>query len=97
LSPSLDQVALAHAYQMAEGNYLFDSSDLAGVVGPFVPGWRSLGENSADGATAAEVAWTFVHSPPHLANILGPYNEYGVAAVRSGTTLWVAEVFAYQG
>ncbi|HVA44278.1 MAG TPA: CAP domain-containing protein [Acidimicrobiales bacterium] len=97
LSPSLDQVALAHAYQMAEGNYLFDSPYLAGVAGPYVPGWLRLGENSAYGATAVAAAWTFVHSPPHLANILGPYNEYGVAAVRSGGTLWVAEVFAYQG
>ena len=97
LSAALDQVALAHAYQMAQANYLFDSSDLAAVAGPYVPGWQSLGENSAYGATAAGVAWTFVHSPPHLANILGPYNQYGVAAVRSGGTLWVTEVFAEQG
>ncbi len=97
LSPVLDQVALAHAYQMAEGNYLFDSPDLARVVGPYVPGWLSLGENSAYGSTAASVAWTFVHSPPHLANILGPYDQYGVAAVRSNGILWVAEVFADQG
>jgi len=97
LSPALDQVALAHADQMAAGNYLFDSPDLARVAGPSVPGWLGLGENSAYGTTAASVAWAFVHSLPHLANILGPYNRYGVAAVRSGGTLWVAEVFADQG
>ncbi len=96
LNPLLDQVALTHAYQMAEGNYLFDTPALAAVVGPLVAGWRALGENCGNGPTAAGVNWSFVHSPSHLANILGPYNEYGVAAVRSGSTLWVVEVFADQ-
>lgn len=91
---ALGQVALNHAVQMAEDDELFDSANLASVAGPAVPGWVRLGENSGVGWSPAQIAYAFVHSTPHLANILGPYDMVGVAAVSTGTTLWVTEVFA---
>ena len=97
VSPALNQVAYQHAAQMAAAHSLFDSSNLAVEAGWAVPGWTRLGENSGYGPDAGTVAWAFVHSPSHLINILGNYNEVGVAAFRSGSTLWVAEVFAKRG
>jgi hypothetical protein len=97
VSSALEQAAYQHASQMAAGNTLFDSPNLALDAGWAVPGWTRLGENSGYGGDAGAVAWAFVHSPAHLANILGAYNQVGVAAVRSGSTLWVAEVFANHG
>ena len=97
VSPALNQVAYQHAAQMAASNTLFDSPNLATDAGWAVPGWTRLGENSGYGGDAGSVAWAFVHSPAHLANILGHYNEIGVAAIRSGSTLWVTEVFAQRG
>lgn len=94
VSPALEQVAYRHAAQMAAANTLFDSSNLAAEAGWAVPGWNRLGENSGYGPEAGDVAWAFVHSPTHLTNILGGYDKIGVAAIRSGATLWVAEVFA---
>lgn len=94
VNPALSQVALQHAEQMVASNTLFDSSNLGQAAGWAVPGWTRLGENSGYGPDATSVAWAFVHSPSHLVNILGSYNQIGVAAVRSGSTLWVAEVFA---
>lgn len=97
VSPALNQVAYQHAAQMVASHALFDSSNLAVDAGWAVPGWTRLGENSGYGPDAGSVAWAFVHSPSHLVNILGSYNEIGVAAVRSGSTLWVTEVFAKRG
>jgi uncharacterized protein YkwD len=97
VSSALNQVAYQHAAQMAGAHTLFDSPSLAAEAGWAVPGWTRLGENSGYGSDAGSVAWALVHSPSHLINILGNYNEVGVAAIRSGSTLWVAEVFAQRG
>lgn len=90
---ALDAVAAAWARRMADENRMYHNPELASQV---PGGWRSLGENVANGyRDAASVHDGWMHSPGHRANILGEgYTDIGVAFLRAGGTTWGVEVFA---
>lgn len=96
VDPALDQLALQHSIAMAQSSTLFDTPDPASI-GSVVAGWTRVGQNSGYGSSPEVVNYAFVHSTPHLANILGPYDLVGVGAVSSGGRLWVTEDFAAAG
>lgn len=90
---ALDAVAAAWARRMADEDRMYHNPELASQV---PEGWRSLGENVANGyRDAASVHDGWMHSPGHRANILGEgYTDIGVAFLRAGGTTWGVEVFA---
>lgn len=52
--------------------------------------WTQVGENIGYAQSAAQLEPMFMNSPPHRANILGPYNYVGVgSAYDSAGNLWV--------
>ncbi|WP_019136595.1 CAP domain-containing protein, partial [Cellulomonas massiliensis] len=90
---ALDDVAAAWARRMADEHRMYHNPELASQV---PGGWRSLGENVANGyRDAASVHDGWMHSPGHRANILGEgYTDIGIAFLRAGGTTWGVEVFA---
>lgn len=81
--------ARQHAEAMAAQQRVFDDPNL----GADVQGWSAVAENSGEGPSVDSVEQAFMASPPHRANILGPYSQIGVGVVWTGSTLWVAEIF----
>jgi len=73
---------------------LVHDQQLGAVVSAVDPGWRTAGENIGTGTTPQAIEGAFVASPPHLANMLGPYTHVGVGAFVDGAgRLWVTERF----
>jgi len=86
----LDQVALAQAQRMATEQRLYHNPNLATDV----TGWQTVGENVGVGPDVATIDDAFYGSAPHRANILDTrYGEIGIGMVRTGDTLWIAQVF----
>ena len=56
--------------------------------------WIRVAENVGTGANADEVHRLLMSSPPHRANVLGPYTLVGIGVSRDRRDrLWVTEVF----
>jgi hypothetical protein len=85
----LSSLAQAHTAVMASTNRLFHNPDLATQV----TNWKSLAENVGYAGSVSAVHSALMNSSGHRANILGPYEEIGLGVVRSGTRVWVTEVF----
>lgn len=97
LSRPLSNAAHDHAAYMGQtgrfGHYGIGDGDPGSRATAAGYAWRSVGENIAWGqadASAAVDSW--MHSPGHRRNILGPYREMGAAAYRAsdGRLYWVA-------
>jgi uncharacterized protein YkwD len=59
-----------------------------------VRNWRSVAENVGRGADEPQIQGLLMASASHRTNILNPdFSEIGIATVRSGPYLYVAEVF----
>jgi hypothetical protein len=87
-----DLVAVAgkQADAMAAAGRIFHNPNLTTDV----QNWKTVGENVGRGDDEPQIQGLLMASPPHRANILyRDYSEVGIASVRSGATLYVAEVF----
>jgi Cysteine-rich secretory protein family len=85
LSPTLNDVALAHARDMAEHRVLTHEGSDGSTSGERIARagylWRAAGENVASGQQDADaVMASWLASPGHCATLMGPYfEEMGVA------------------
>jgi len=78
VSPRLQTSARKHCYWMARNHALVHT-------------WEPVAENIAMGQeNSKEAVWSWMNSPGHRANILGPYRWIGAAAYRatSGVIYW---------
>lgn len=92
---SLDAAALAHARDMASNGFFSHTGSGGSTVGSRTRAtgcsWTGVSENIAMGqTTASEAMATWIASPGHRRNILGPYTQFGQARVGN---IWV-NVFA---
>lgn len=90
--PTLDALASTWAARLAFFGSL-DHGDFAGRLRSVYPG-RAGAENLAAGPPTAEaVADSWMGSPGHRANLLGPFTAAGVgrATARDGTISWVVD------
>lgn len=85
----LNAVAQAQSQRMASSSTLFHNPNLASEV----TNWRSLAENVGYAGDIPTVVDAFMNSAPHRANLLGAFQELGVGVVRSGSRVWVTQVF----
>jgi uncharacterized protein YkwD len=91
-------LAQNHANEIAASGTLWHS-DLAGwISAPWMSGWRSLGENLAQGSpgmTASQIEDMWMGSGPHRANILnGGFNSIGVGVTVDGAgRIWMVALF----
>ena len=88
----LDAMATAWAQQMAWTKNL-THGDFSGRIAGVFPK-TSAGEDIAEGATTvAGVVALWMNSPPHRANILGPYTTAGAgtAAASDGSIYWCVD------
>jgi hypothetical protein len=64
------------------------------TIGTDVQNWKTVAENVGRGADEPQIQGLLMGSPGHRANILnGAFSEIGIATVRAGDYLYVAEVF----
>jgi uncharacterized protein YkwD len=89
LSDRLSKRARKHSRRMARAGSLFHS-DLSRLLGA---GVSSVGENVGYGSDLPGLLKAFVHSPAHLDNLLGKWNQTGVGIVRRGGRLWITQIF----
>jgi uncharacterized protein YkwD len=91
-SPALNASALAWAKSMATQGVL-SHGDFAKRVSAVVPG-HAAGEDIAEGqTTVAQVVASWMASPGHRANILGPYTQvgHGEATDSRGNRYWCVD------
>jgi uncharacterized protein YkwD len=89
--PSLTRAAQSHVQDMVANGYFSHSSRNGASVGDRVKAngcdWTGVSENIAQGQTSPEQAMqSWINSPGHRRNLLGPYTQIGPA--RAGNT-WV--------
>jgi len=91
-------LAQNHANEIAGSGSLWHSNLGAWLAAPWMVGWRSLGENLAQGLPGSN-AWgiedMWMASGPHRANILnGGFNRIGVGVKVDGAgRVWMVAVF----
>ena len=83
-------VARAWSAQMAATNTLKHNPDLT-TQAPAE--WQRLGENVGYGSSVVSIHDALVASPGHFANLVGSFNVVGIGVVRSGSTIWVTQMF----
>lgn len=95
----LRTVARRWATVMAAESRMYHNANAAGQ---YPSGWTGLGENvgyarwpgRTEAALVDTVQRAFLDSPPHYANIVGPYNQVGIGITTSADgTLWVTVNF----
>ncbi|MBH0131518.1 CAP domain-containing protein [Salinibacterium sp. NK8237] len=88
----MDAVALAWAKKMAASNNMSHNPDYSAQI---PTGWRSAGENVAQGYRTAQAMHDgWMASKGHRENILGAFTDIGIAFYTSGGTTWGVQVFA---
>ena len=85
----LGYVARRHANQMANNRAVYHD----GNVGNEVTHWRSLAQNTGRGRTCKHTFRSFMASPPHRENILGPYRYIGVGIEYRGPYVYVQQLY----
>ena len=90
LRENLCDIARRHSRRMADRGKLFHSK-LDRLLGD---GISRVGENVAYAGSLSSALRGFLDSPPHLANIMGPFTMTGVGVVRRDGTLWITQIFA---
>jgi uncharacterized protein YkwD len=90
-------LAQSHANEIASSGSLWHSNLGAYLAAPWMAGWRSLGENLAQGNPGSN-AWgledVWMASGPHRANILGAFNRIGVGVTVDGAgRVWMVALF----
>ena len=89
--PTLAGAAQRQSQAQADQNRMFHSSIGPNATSAGYTGWRSLGENVAQGQpTVGDVMTVWMNSSPHRANILGAFEHVGFGQARSsnGTIYW---------
>lgn len=90
MSSDLVGVAAKQAQAMAAAGRIHHNPDLATDV----TNWVTVAENVGRGADANQIHAAFMASSGHKANILDRrFSEVGIATVRAGDYLYVAQVF----
>lgn len=97
--PLLDRIALQKARDMAENGYFDHVSPTFGTIFEMLSAegvdYKWAGENIARAPDEKAAHVALMQSPEHRANILSAgYTHVGVGAVRDGSRLYVAQVFA---
>lgn len=88
----MDAVALAWAKKMAASSTMSHNPDYSTQI---PAGWRSAGENVAQGYRTAQAMHDgWMASQGHRENILGAFTDIGIAFYSSGGTTWGVQVFA---
>lgn len=88
----MDAVALAWAKKMAASSTMSHNPNYSSEI---PAGWRSAGENVAQGYRTAQAMHDgWMASPGHRENILGAFTDVGIAFYSSGGTTWGVQVFA---
>ncbi|MBH0117870.1 CAP domain-containing protein [Salinibacterium sp. NG253] len=88
----MDAVALAWAKKMAANNTMSHNPNYSDQI---PSGWRSAGENVAQGYRTAQAMHDgWMASQGHRENILGAFTDIGIAFYSSGGTTWGVQVFA---
>ncbi|CAO1650875.1 CAP domain-containing protein [Salinibacterium sp. NSLL150] len=88
----MDAVALAWAKKMAASNNMSHNPNYSDQI---PTGWRSAGENVAQGYRTAQAMHDgWMSSQGHRENILGAFTDIGIAFYTSGGTTWGVQVFA---
>ncbi|RZS59120.1 uncharacterized protein YkwD [Microcella putealis] len=94
-NPSLDQVALNWANQMAASGVMSHNPNYSTQI---PAGWTRAGENVARGqASGAAMYDAWWNSAGHKANMLGDYTDVGIAFVQANGSTWGVQVFAKYG
>ena len=94
----LHGLAQRHADELAASGYLWHSDIGGWLAAPWMSGWRSLGENLAQGSPGSN-SWgledMWMGSAPHRANILnGGFNRIGVGVTVDGAgRVWMVALF----
>lgn len=91
-SPTLNAAALAWAKSLGDRRVL-EHGDFFKRISAVVPG-HAIAENIAEGQqTVAQVVASWMASPGHRANILGPYSQagHGEAIDERGNRYWVVD------
>jgi hypothetical protein len=87
----LTETARAWSATMAGADRLHHNPDLAAQA-PST--WQRLGENVGVGVDVGSLHDAFVASPGHFQNLVNAhFNAVGIGVVRTGSHLWVTEVF----
>jgi uncharacterized protein YkwD len=87
---ALDGVARQWSTHMVTAcQTLCHNPDLASVAASIAPTWQHAGENIGVGGTVDAIQQAFLNSPPHYANIVGPYDRVGIGVTISGDQIWV--------
>jgi uncharacterized protein YkwD len=87
--------ARQHSHDMASGAVSFGHDGLdnrLAIIGRTIP-WSSAAENVALNRTAAGAVDSWLDSPGHLKNIVGPYELTGVGAVAAGSSVYLTQIF----
>jgi len=99
LAPLSVDVAVSTQAQVWSGgmalfNTLAEDRFYGAELSAAAPTWRYGGENVGVGPTPASIEAAFMASPPHRANMLGPFTHVGVGVFVDGHgTIWVTERF----
>lgn len=82
-----------------ERSSLCHRPDLFAAIARLTPTWTAAAENIGYGATPAAVHAALLASPPHLANILGPFERVGIGVATDPVdgSLWVTFDFVAGG
>ncbi len=90
-NPAMDSVALQWANQMGAANSMDHNPSYSTQI---PSGWSRAGENIAQGQpTPSEMHTAWMNSTGHRANILGDFNDIGIAFVTVNGTTWGVEDF----
>ena len=91
-SPAMDK-AQAWSDHMARTGVLEHTGGGTAVNPRPLTGWCKYGENVGYGPSVAAVHQAFLNSPPHKANMIGPYSLVGTGASWAKGYVWVTEIY----
>jgi hypothetical protein len=101
MDEGLTRAARAHAVEMAERQELSHQFEGEPALAQRLAANCTLhldqaGENVAYAGSPQQAHESLMHSPPHRENLLNPaYNVAGIAVVRAGASLYVAQDFGH--
>lgn len=86
----LETVALDWSDTMSDEERLYHRPDLGDVI---TSDWRRIGENVGVGPEIDRLHQAFMDSPGHRNNVVGDYDQVGIAVQPNGSRIWVTVNF----